>query len=120
MDALQTDLDRIALQWNSHDIRQMKRYTELPSGKPDVLYFVPELTNGHDFRTRVDTVDVAVCAILNGKKEETCSKEFKELVNILRPGVETPVHPYEALRLFNELNKRDLKVHLKSMIMIKF
>lgn len=44
MDALQTDLDRIANHWNSHVIRPQRGYAELPSGKPDVLYFVRERT----------------------------------------------------------------------------
>ena len=103
MDALQTDLDRIAKHWNSHDIRQQKGYAERPSGKPDVMYFVPELTDGHNFRTYVDTEDVKVCIELYGEKKQTCSNAFKELINILKPNVQIPVHPDEALRLFVEL-----------------
>ena len=104
MDALQTDLDRIAQQWNSHHIRKMRRFVELPSGKPDALYFIPELTNGHDFGTSVNSEDVKLCTRLYGEKKETCSQEFKELVNILKPCVQIPVHPDEALRRFVELN----------------
>lgn len=61
MNALQTDLDRIAQHWNSHTIRRQKRYAELPSGKPDVMYYVPELTNGYNFKTSVNHEDVRVC-----------------------------------------------------------
>jgi hypothetical protein len=104
MDALQTDLDRIAQHWNSHDIRRQKRYVELPSGKPDVMYFVPEITNGYDFKTYVNPDDVNMCIQLYGKEKETCSAKFKEIINIIKPGVRVPVHPYEALLLFIELN----------------
>ncbi|OWF36955.1 hypothetical protein KP79_PYT02570 [Mizuhopecten yessoensis] len=103
MDALQTDLDRIAQHWNSHDIRPQRTYRELPSGKPDVMYFVPELTDGHNFKTVVDAEDVNSCINLYGKQKQTCSKEFKQLVNIIKPNVQIPVHPDEALRLFTEL-----------------
>lgn len=104
MNALQTDLDRIAQQWNSHDIRLQTRYNKLSSGKPDVLYFVPELTEGHNFGTNVDTEDINLCINLYGKRKEICCKEFKQIVDIIKPDVQVPVHPYEALRLFIELN----------------
>lgn len=52
--------------------------------------------------------DVNVCIIctcnLYGKKKETCSEEFKELVNLIKPDVQIPVHPNESLELFIELN----------------
>ncbi|KAH3731108.1 hypothetical protein DPMN_057113 [Dreissena polymorpha] len=76
MDALQTDLDRLAHNWNSHSIRCQKRYAELPSGRPDVMYFVPELINGYDFKTCVNPEDVNLCIQLYGK-EKACSKNFK-------------------------------------------
>lgn len=104
MNALQTDLDRIAQQWNSHGIRLQTRYIELPSGKPDDLYFVPELTDGHNFWTNVDTEDVNLCINLYEKQKEICCKDFKQLVNIIKPNVQVPVHPDDALRLFIELN----------------
>lgn len=39
---IQADINRTAQHWNIHDIRQQKR-THDPSGKPEILYFVPEL-----------------------------------------------------------------------------
>ena len=103
MDALQTDLDRIAHHWNSHNIRRQKRYVELPSGKPDVMYFIPELTNGYYFKTSVDLEDVRICLDLYGKEKALCSAEFQDIVNILKPGIKAPVHPFDALRLFIDL-----------------
>lgn len=104
MDALQTDLDRIAKRWNSNNIRRQKRCTELPSGKPDVMYFVPELTDGCDFKTTVNPEDVNLCIDLYGKEKEVCSPEFKEIVYIIKPVVRIHVHPHETLRLFIEIN----------------
>ncbi|XP_069131729.1 uncharacterized protein [Argopecten irradians] len=104
MEALQTDLDRIAKHWNSHDIRQQKKYSELPSGKPDVLFFVPELNEGHNFKTDIDTEDLNACIELYGEKKPKYSKTFKELVNVVKPNAIIPIHPDEGLRLFVELN----------------
>lgn len=104
MDALQTDLDRIASSWNCHVIWPQRGYGELPSGKPDVLYFVPALTDGQDFKTRVNAENVDVCINMYRKKKETCSEEFKELVFLIKPDVQIPVHPDEVLQLFIELN----------------
>lgn len=46
MDTFHTDLDRIANNRNSHKIRSQRGYAKMPSGKPDVLYFGSELTDG--------------------------------------------------------------------------
>ena len=68
------------------------------------MYFVPELTNGYDFKTRVNLEDVNACIQLYGREKEACSTKFKEIVNIMKPGIRIPVHPHEALQLFIELN----------------
>lgn len=104
MDALQTDLDRIASGWNCHVIWPQRGYGELPSGKPDVLYFVPALTDGQDFKTRVNAENVDVCINMYRKKKETCSEEFKELVFLIKPDVQNPVHPDEVLQISIKLN----------------
>lgn len=53
MDILQAELDRIAHHWNTHNIRPQKCYRELPTGKPDIMYFSPEIYDGHDYSTPV-------------------------------------------------------------------
>ena len=80
VDALQTDLDRIAHQWNSHHIRKMRGFVELPSGKPDALYYIQELTNGHDFGTSVNSEDVKLCTRLYGEKRKHAVKNLNSLL----------------------------------------
>ena len=45
---IQAELDRIAAHWNLHSIRVQKN-TDIPNGKPDLMYFVPEAFGGRDF-----------------------------------------------------------------------
>lgn len=41
MDLIRNDLDRVAVEWNQHNI-DVKRSAQGPKGKPDVLYYLPE------------------------------------------------------------------------------
>lgn len=70
-----------------------------------MMYYVPELTNGYNFKTSVNHEDVRVCLDLYGKEKEVCSAEFQDIVNIVKPDIRVPVHPYDALLLFNELHE---------------
>lgn len=52
------DLNRVLQHWNEHRIRR-SRNTECPSGKPDVLYFQPEIYQTRDFKMPLpDNLDV--------------------------------------------------------------
>lgn len=52
------DLNRVLQHWNEHRIRR-SRNTECPSGKPDVLYFQPEIYQTRDFKMPLpDNFDV--------------------------------------------------------------
>ena len=42
MRVIQAELDRIAEHWNLHEIRQQK-HSNMSSGKPELLYYVPEI-----------------------------------------------------------------------------
>ena len=42
MQPLQTELHRVARHWNTHKIRPYSQQ-ETPHGKPDVLFFLPQL-----------------------------------------------------------------------------
>ena len=53
MDVIQSELNRAALQWNVHRIPPSSN-VESPSGKPDVLYFVPASAESQDYMTTVD------------------------------------------------------------------
>lgn len=40
---VQNDLDMVRRTWNNHRIRKIKN-VDAPSGKPDMLFYMPELT----------------------------------------------------------------------------
>ena len=42
MHLIQEDLHKVALEWNTHRIRPARGST-VPSGHPDVLFYMPEL-----------------------------------------------------------------------------
>ncbi|KAJ8317853.1 hypothetical protein KUTeg_002944 [Tegillarca granosa] len=68
-----------------------------------------EERKAHRLKRRMYTLkgpnlNINLCINLYGKRKEICCKEFKQIVDIIKPDVQVPVHPYEALRLFIELN----------------
>lgn len=99
MPSLQAELDRIAIEWNSHGTRKQKN-VECPSGKPDVLYFSPQLYTSRDYGHQVDSRDVSICIDNYGSKRTVCSPEFTELINVLLPGLQAPVNVTDSLDLF--------------------
>lgn len=60
MPVLRKELHRVAVLWNLHRIRPSSN-AESPNGRPDMLYFVPEITGGEDLKEHVDLdyVDLA-------------------------------------------------------------
>lgn len=53
MNILRDELQRVARLWNAHRIRP-SRNVESPCGRPDVLFFLPEVSNTRNFITDVD------------------------------------------------------------------
>ena len=74
-----------------HVIRPQKN-ASIPSGKPDVMFFVPEIFGGHNFGKRIDQKDVKVCKELYGAPKKICSEEFNELVRLVLPHHDTPAN----------------------------
>lgn len=97
------ELHRAALEWNIHKIRPSTNL-ESPSGKPDVLYFLPELVNAQDYSTLVETdeIDIAetMCAVQPQPKG--CCSSFKELAEMIMvdEGLDTPSRVDEAQQLY--------------------
>ncbi|XP_060555200.1 uncharacterized protein LOC132716065 [Ruditapes philippinarum] len=60
MNLTQTHLDRIAQQWNVHEIRPQHN-SDAHYGKPDIMYFLPETFGAFDYGTVVDKRDVTCC-----------------------------------------------------------
>ena len=55
MGVIQTELDRVAREWNCHRIRPSPA-ADVPGGIPDMLYFVPEASGLCIFWTVVNKV----------------------------------------------------------------
>ena len=102
MDLIQTHLDRIAQNWNTQTIRPQKN-NELNYGKPDVMFYLPELFDSQDFGTNVDIQDVICCQRMFSIPKNT-NKDFNELAQLLKPYLQMPHDADTALQLFFELN----------------
>lgn len=102
MDLIQAELDRIASNWNMHAIRPQKN-SHTPCGKPDLLYFVPEIFGGRDYGHKIDRNDLKTCMELYGKPKLTCSEEFKDLIHLVLSQHDTPSSVEEALAMYENI-----------------
>ena len=102
MHLIQAELDRIAVNWNLYSIR-LQRNADMPNGKPDVMYFVPEVFGGHNFGQRVEQTDVEICSEMYGVRRTVCCTEFQDLVKLLKPDLHLPITAQGALQLYREL-----------------
>ncbi|XP_013401462.1 uncharacterized protein LOC106167276 [Lingula anatina] len=57
MELIQKNLDRAAMEWNTHRIRPSRR-SDCPSGIPNVMFFTPSLYGCRDYKTPVSTEDI--------------------------------------------------------------
>lgn len=101
---LQCELQTILEEWNQHRIRKQK-ITELPAGKPNVLYFLPETVGSKDYGKREEITEVETCLNLYSVKSELYNPLFGNLVELLLPGTNYPSNANEAFNLFTNLLK---------------
>lgn len=102
MHLIQTNLDRIAQQWNVHDIRS-QHHAGVQYGKPDVMYFLPEMFDSHDYGTVINKRDARCCKNMHTIPKRNFD-EFNELAHLLKPDLQIPLDADAALMLFTELN----------------
>ena len=57
MGLLQTELDETLKLWNNHYIRSVKN-SESPAGRPNVLFFTPQLSQGRDCKYPLSSSDL--------------------------------------------------------------
>ena len=80
MPVIRFELHKVAVLWNLHKIKRSTNQ-ESPSGRPDMLYFVPEVTRGEDLQVHVDLDDVDLvedyCCYRS--PENGCVDEFTQL-----------------------------------------
>lgn len=102
---VQDDLNRCAQEWNQHRIRHTKS-AELPGGKPDLMYYLPELYGTHDFKMEIDMADVdAAEEFCIYQSAFGCLPEFEEeCKNIMfENSLLLPTNHSEALALYEWL-----------------
>ena len=106
MDIIQMELHRVAQEWNLHRIRPSIN-AECPSGKPDVLYFVPESVAAEDYSSPVDLDEIQIAEDMCAERsqEKGCSPHFKELAEMIQEdeGLARPTNAEEALQLYFDL-----------------
>lgn len=102
MHLIQTDLDRIAQQWNVHHIRPQNN-TATSFGKPDTMFFLPAIFETRDYGCIIDTRDVQVCKEMYSRPKRY-SEDFENLARLLNPALQMPLDAEEGLQLFLELN----------------
>lgn len=103
MHIIQAELHRIAEHWNLHEIRAQK-HSNIPCGKPDMMYFVPEMFGGRDFGHQVNHEDVTLCLQMYSSHKRMYSEDIEELIHLLLPNhFQKPVGADDALALYMEL-----------------
>jgi len=107
MDLIRDELHRFARLWNNHRIRPALN-SESPSGRPDLLYYLPEISATQNFLVPTDNDDVIRCEQQLCDvdcRSLNCSEEFLELANIImnEENLMLPKDPMEARNLYLSL-----------------
>ncbi|XP_041834069.1 uncharacterized protein LOC121635073 [Melanotaenia boesemani] len=102
MGLIQDELDDTAQVWNAHQIRPSKNIN-VPSGRPNVMYALPELYRTRDFLSPTENEHVQLC------KNECvfrltipCDPDVYELCNLFMSEFRrmAPTDPYQAIDLY--------------------
>lgn len=107
MPLIREELHHVAELWNLHKIRPQPSNHDSPSGRPDILYFLPELNDKvsyiHD--VTLDDVELAeeMCCAQN--PVDSSFEVFEELVEMIMTdeNLKVPSNPNEALELYLNL-----------------
>lgn len=106
MQVLRDELFKFAEQWNLHRMRP-SRNVESPSGRPDTLYFLPEINRARNLITPVslDDIDIAEQRCCCRVPETGCTDEFCELALIImrEKNLEMPKTAEDAVILYSVL-----------------
>ena len=106
MQVLRDELYKFAEQWNLHRMRPSTN-VESPSGRPDILYFLPEINGARNLITVVslDDVEVAEQRCCNRPPETGCTDEFCELASVImqEKNIEMPKTAEDAVTLYSVL-----------------
>ena len=99
---IQRDLDTVKDHWNTHLIRRSRH--ETVSGRPDELFYLPELHSAQDFKHPVSE-EQCHYVLENYVDSGECHNDFQEYFNYVVDTAElTPPDDWrEALDLYNQL-----------------
>ncbi|KAK1172320.1 hypothetical protein AOXY_G4861 [Acipenser oxyrinchus oxyrinchus] len=110
MGIIQDELDETARVWDSHVIRPSKN-DKVPSGRPSVMYLLPELYRTYDYMSPIESVELQVCrSECTFRLPVPCDPDVYDMCNIVmaESHLDLPNEPYQALdlyiRLRNEIN----------------
>ena len=99
---LRQELYLVAELWNMHNIQAQKRL-EVHGGKPDIMYFTPEVYNSHNYLKTVDVEDVNACKGLYAENCPDYADGLEELVQLVKPNYVAPSNANDALSLYCEI-----------------
>ena len=105
MRLLQDELARTVQEWNLHKTRPSSNESS-PPGRPETLFFLPELTSTISYLNNVPAVDVDVARDVCCQSPDThLADTFAELAQIImdEKNLEMPSSPQSALDVYSEL-----------------
>ena len=104
MPVLKVELQNFANRWNVHNIA-LKKNADCPSGKPDIMFFTPEVYGSQSYGSQVVMADAETACQLYGKSnlDTYCLPEFRDLVENLKGNTNEPQNFDEGLKLYMEL-----------------
>ena len=108
LDLIQDDVDRMAMEWNRHLI-ETKKNAEAPRGKPDIMYFNPQLYMTESCGVECPKPEVETILnglLLTGVIPENHDPDFTTLINLALPNWELPSNVDSALSLYAEILDR--------------
>jgi hypothetical protein len=104
MGILHDELQCIVKDWNTHTIHS-KKGAESPSGKPDVMFTMPELYDTKSYHQTLDNdnLDELKEQYAMPRHDRTCHPVFLELCKRLVPGMQKPSSLGDAIDLYGNL-----------------
>ena len=100
MPVIRRELYSLAELWNTKRIEVKRGQVDVIGGKPDVLFFLPDVYSTRSYLVRTDERDVRVCKNLYTRQCRDCCPEIEALAETIVPGYRLPNDTEEALRLF--------------------
>ncbi|XP_042073225.1 uncharacterized protein LOC121813492 [Haplochromis burtoni] len=107
MGLIQDELDDTAQVWNTHSIRPSANIN-IPSGRPNVMYTLPELYGTRDFLCPTEEEHVEMCKTeCVFRLTKPCDPDVYELCNIImtESHLTPPTDPYQAVNLYMHLRE---------------